>query len=162
VGSRITCTCCSRSLPVEMYYPRTSNNNGRRQPCKDCTSKQNKEYRDRPENKHRKRELSRVYYRRPGVRERVLAKSRKRRRTDHLKYKFGLTLDDVIRMRRAQNDRCAICKEIFEKTPHIDHDHQTRIVRGLLCSRCNTGLGMFREDRNFLMAAVRYLETKVK
>jgi hypothetical protein len=42
---------------------------------------------------------------------------------------------------------------------HIDHDHKTGLVRGLLCKHCNQGLGHFRDSTTFLHNAVGYLET---
>ena len=60
-----------------------------------------------------------------------------------------------------QNNACAICGRVpnkKEKRLSIDHDHKTNEVRGLLCSNCNAGLGMFKDDIDFLNSAVRYLK----
>jgi hypothetical protein len=66
-------------------------------------------------------------------------------------------LDELL----ARQDRtCAICREPFEEyKPTADHDHQTGVIRGLLCKRCNAGLGMFRDSVTMLGAAIIYLET---
>jgi len=53
--------------------------------------------------------------------------------------KYGLTLDAFHRLHAAQDGRCAICRE--PKPLHIDHDHASGHVRGLLCRRCNVALG---------------------
>ncbi len=44
------------------------------------------------------------------------------------------------------------------RRPTLDHDHQTGAWRGLLCSRCNTGLGHFRDDPALLRSAAAYIE----
>lgn len=59
-----------------------------------------------------------------------------------------------------QNECCAICKETEpggKGSWHTDHDHATGEVRGFLCNRCNTGLGMFRDNDTFLSSAISYL-----
>jgi hypothetical protein len=60
-----------------------------------------------------------------------------------------------------QGGVCAICKgnEITGRGAyfHVDHNHETGAVRALLCPRCNQGLGLFREDRAVLAAAIEYL-----
>lgn len=58
-----------------------------------------------------------------------------------------------------QQHKCAICCEPFTKTPHIDHCHTTNTVRALLCSKCNVGLGLFRENVTYLKNAIKYITT---
>ncbi|WP_425545633.1 endonuclease VII domain-containing protein [Glutamicibacter creatinolyticus] len=62
----------------------------------------------------------------------------------------------------SQDHKCAICGDPYgmESLKHplyVDHCHQTGKVRGLLCSRCNTGLGLFRDSPDLMLAAVTYL-----
>jgi hypothetical protein len=66
-----------------------------------------------------------------------------RARAYHLKHKYGLSLEDVDAMKKEQNDLCGICKTELTSTfnTHIDHDHETGKVRGLLCNKCNVTLG---------------------
>ncbi len=71
---------------------------------------------------------------------------------------YDLTREEFEVLRAALDDRCAICRVTFTATPHIDHDHATGRVRGLLCRRCNTGLGLFRDDPARLREAIRYLD----
>ena len=74
----------------------------------------------------------------------------------YLKSKYGLTPDDVARMRTAQAYRCAICG--LDRRLYVDHDHVIGAVRGLLCAQCNNGLGVFRDDIACLARAIAYLQ----
>lgn len=79
-----------------------------------------------------------------------------RRRT----YGIDLSDDQVHVMLKTQNNSCAICKISLEypsKKTHLDHDHETKRIRGLLCFGCNRGLGSFKDDIELLQAAMRYL-----
>lgn len=67
-----------------------------------------------------------------------------------------------------QDGRCAVCAkpgEILGKrstTLHVDHDHDTGQIRGLLCQDCNLGLGIFADSPDRLMAAAAYLLSEEK
>ncbi len=80
--------------------------------------------------------------------------------------KFGITLKQYGDMLLAQNGCCAICKHPETATRNgvvkalaVDHDHETGAIRGLLCVACNTGIGKFKDDRNLMLSAVKYLDT---
>jgi len=61
-------------------------------------------------------------------------------------------------IRAAFGHRCAICRRSARRLA-VDHDHQTNVVRGLLCTPCNQGLGMFRDSVALLRGAIAYLTT---
>lgn len=90
-------------------------------------------------------------------------KSLKARR-NNLKSKYGLTEWEYEELVTLQGGLCAICcREPTSKSPKysklvVDHCHNTNRVRRLLCSQCNTMLGMARDDPSILRAAARYLE----
>lgn len=72
---------------------------------------------------------------------------------------YNLSEEEYKNLIRKQNS-CAICGIEFvnSKTTHVDHCHQTNKVRGLLCGKCNTGIGQFDEDIIKLQQAIKYLE----
>lgn len=75
-----------------------------------------------------------------------------------LKRIYGLTPEEFDYLLINQSGRCAICNEPMTDDLTIDHDHATGAVRGLLGGFCNRGLGMFRDDPEWLRAAADYLE----
>lgn len=91
--------------------------------------------------------------------------------------KYGVGLEDVLRLANQQDWACAICGRKFEDVPyrsasvrrkrarhffHVDHDHVTEMVRGLLCYNCNSLLGQARDDPKVLKSAADYLEHAAK
>ena len=78
-----------------------------------------------------------------------------RGRRDHLKRIFGLTPEALDAVIASQGGVCAICRD--SKPQHIDHDHRSGRVRGVLCGPCNMGLGLFKDDPRRLDAASDYL-----
>ena len=61
-------------------------------------------------------------------------------------------------MLERQAGLCPICRRGLGDKPHVDHDHETGEVRGLLCFTCNVGLGNFGDDVERLRRGARYLE----
>jgi len=78
----------------------------------------------------------------------------------HLKENWGLTLNDYDEMLAAQGGGCSICgtSDFGSKRGHIDHDHKTGNIRGILCTNCNNGLGRFKDNIEYLEEAIRYLK----
>jgi Recombination endonuclease VII len=81
-------------------------------------------------------------------------------RRSSLKKKYGISWDNYVKLKANQGDCCAICKQTIGKNNkiHVDHSHTTGLVRGLLCSGCNIGLGHFKENIESLKSAALYLE----
>lgn len=72
--------------------------------------------------------------------------------------KYRISKEDYQNMLTHQFGVCAICKKTdVSRALSIDHNHQTEVVRGLLCHRCNTGLGLFGDKVEVLLAAATYL-----
>jgi hypothetical protein len=115
----------------------------------------------------RRAEISRRY------RERHLEAERKRKRDEarrryaspewYFKYierYYGPGAGDHYRKRLAeQNGMCAICQLVPVKGKlHLDHNHGSKQLRGLLCGDCNRGLGMFKENVEYLKRLIEYIE----
>jgi CRISPR/Cas system-associated protein Cas10 (large subunit of type III CRISPR-Cas system) len=76
-----------------------------------------------------------------------------------LRKKYNSDIDDFDRMLAEQNHRCKICGEqlIKGRQCHLDHNHRTGKVRGILCRTCNLGVGMFKDSPGLLKKAIIYL-----
>ena len=78
--------------------------------------------------------------------------------------RYGITLEDYDVMLKLQKGVCAICgttggkyEEVKNCGLSIDHCHDTGTVRGLLCNKCNVGIGNFNDDPTLINKAVEYL-----
>ncbi len=80
-----------------------------------------------------------------------------RKRAGHLRREFGLTEAGYKALVKIQQGKCAICRSNFT-IPHVDHDHRSGRIRGLLCFKCNTALGKFNDDPELLHSAILYIE----
>lgn len=82
-------------------------------------------------------------------------------RNSRLRRSYGIHPEEFYHMLVAQQGKCAICKQLFgdekQNSPHIDHDHTTQWVRGILCQTCNTSLGGFKDSIENLESAIDYL-----
>src|SRR5262249_21807941 len=124
---------------------------------------QRKRYEKNPEQRRRDLEYYRAYY---AARKAAIKAERRRRwasdpeyrnkglarnggnsrRSHHLRRQYGISLDEYDAWVARQNGACAICKRKFDKTLCVDHCHATGVVRGLLCRKCNTGLGCYDDE----------------
>jgi hypothetical protein len=71
-----------------------------------------------------------------------------------------ITIKQYRNLEREQGRKCAICETPFSSSPSIDHSHKTGKVRGLLCHKCNLGLGNFGDSVVRLLGAAKYLLDK--
>ena len=78
----------------------------------------------------------------------------------NLKKNYGISSDDYSKMLNEQQHSCACCGthiSTLKRRLAVDHDHNTGSVRGLLCTNCNIGIGMFKDSINKLQQAIDYL-----
>ena len=154
-----TCSKCGqRKDPSEFYRNRPD--------CIPCNKARQRRYRSNPG--VRRRDVQRVQEWRKANPERYLEKNRaykiknrERLRTSererHLRKTYGLTPEQYHAMNAAQSGLCAICRLPEAGGLHIDHDHNSGSVRGLLCGRCNKAIGLFDDDPYRIQAAGVYL-----
>jgi hypothetical protein len=84
-------------------------------------------------------------------------------REGHLRRTFGITQADYDNLLARQGGGCAICgKRPGKVSLHVDHDHASGEVRGLLCVGCNNALGQFRDDEDLLARAIQYVTADVR
>lgn len=119
--------------------------------CKECNNKRVRKW--KKNNRHQDNEICKSWRRRNPEAAAVITKAAK------LKAKYGLSIEDFERMREKQKNECAICTQplVRGRHTHVDHCHTTGVVRGLLCDRCNLGVGYFKDDPNLLHRAARYV-----
>jgi Autographiviridae endonuclease VII len=159
------CRVCGQEKPFDAYYRNNLGRDGLRPECKACNLAARKaKYQADPkpyiarvkkwqqENSARLNAYRREYRTRP---------ERKRADRDaHLRRKYGIGIDDYDALLLRQSGGCAICHVLPDPSTnlHVDHDHATGAVRGLLCVSCNNALGAFRESFEIFRSAADYLD----
>lgn len=78
-------------------------------------------------------------------------------RRRELKKKYGMTFEDWEKLKKSQGGKCAICERVPDKLV-TDHCHKTGKVCGLLCDRCNRGIGLLRDNSDLVGKAAEYLK----
>lgn len=80
----------------------------------------------------------------------------------NFRYQYGISLEDYEVLLKEQNYKCATCfKPHGEKGKarlHVDHNHKTNKIRGLLCHSCNVSLGLMNDDEFLLKNLISYLQ----
>lgn len=147
------CRTCGEERPLSDFHVSRNRHDGRDVVCRFCRrTERAARYRRDPEGAQRR---TREWNERNP--ERVAEYQRR-----HRLRKLGVAYEDdqFDRLLVEQDGRCAICgtdEPGGRGGFHVDHDHETGQVRGLLCDLCNRGLGYFADDVERLLAAVDYL-----
>ncbi len=151
------CRRCKVTKPSGQFSPDNRNRDGLQAYCKPCVLEYQRKRRAHPSEADlaMKKKHSDLYYERhkPAIN----AKEQNRK----LKSRYGITMEDYERMVLEQEGKCGICETSEPggrgKRFHVDHDHETGEVRGLLCWICNKHLGII-ENKQFMEAAMKWLE----
>lgn len=131
------CATCGKTKPLSDYTARSRSNDGRQYQCRLCVS---------------------VYNRGPR---KAHPRPVEQLRAESLKKKHGITPVEYQRLLSLQGHRCGICGT---DTPrghgafHVDHDHATGVIRGLLCHSCNVGLGHLRDNVEAMANGIAWLQ----
>lgn len=132
-----SCSTCKETKPLKDFHNDRRTVTGKASVCKECASRRMKEW----------------YWSSEDRKQRI--------RDGGLKFKYGISREDYFRMLDDQEGVCAICEGNNEgRYLHVDHDHNTNEIRGLLCRHCNHGLGNFKDNPRFLTKACDYLSYK--
>lgn len=151
---RRTCKKCGENKPMNMFYYKTLNKEGR---CKPCVS-----------------DMRKTSYR--NTRDQVITRVTKYRRENpekirgtKLKQEYGLSIERYNAMLASQDHVCAGCLKPESTiwrgrvlSLAVDHDHLNGDIRGLLCMRCNRALGMLGEDLDTMRRLIDYVEKSKK
>jgi hypothetical protein len=88
------------------------------------------------------------------------AERTKNRRKKLALKKFGINFDQFDQMLKDHNEVCAVCgnKDRNGRALAVDHCHTTNKIRGLLCTDCNTALGLLKDSKELLTSALKYLD----
>jgi len=127
------CNTCGKEKPRTDYYRNPRAADGLQYDCKDCRKNSSKEYQTRN-----------------------IAIRRQWSKRSQLK-KYGLTTDQFDQMVQDSHGLCATCGK-HEKRLHVDHNHTTGYVRGLLCLHCNISIGNAHDSSTVLRAMADYLD----
>lgn len=140
------CTKCKTKKQITAFHINNRMKDGRNSVCKKCYSERRKSlYWDDPE-KYLVKQREGKY----GSKGSLCAKNRR------LMSAYGLSLKLWNIMFKFQKGKCAICnKKTLDLV--VDHNHDTGEIRGLLCHKCNRGIGHFNDDSKLLMKCINYL-----
>lgn len=148
-----TCNRCDETKPYDEFSRMTKAKDGYQYTCKTCNKIAEKGRREYHKKKMKKARAN------PEFKINEAANKRDYR----LQYFYGITEETYQQILKSQDYKCLICErkdsELSKKLA-VDHNHITGEIRGLLCDRCNRGLGLFKDDVETLSKAIRYLNKK--
>jgi hypothetical protein len=158
------CCKCNIEKDITEFCGDKSAKDGYTYQCKVCRNEKYKEYYRNNTDKVKAKSLAQRENRQAFYQsEAGILSSRK----SHLKRMFGITLEEYNVMSEEQGHVCKICKQpetaVRLNVLSVDHCHSTGKIRGLLCSDCNRGIGLLKDNPSYLTEAAKYLLThKIK
>ena len=86
------------------------------------------------------------------------------RRATRVVREYGISKDEYVKLLREQGGVCAICFQLPKENHnlHVDHDHETELIRGLLCGNCNKAIGLMKESSEIFESAILYINKHKK
>lgn len=150
-----TCTKCGVAKPLDSYHKNSRQRGGLATRCKECANAAYKAWRESNPESFRAAQR-RFHERNPNA-----------DRDKHLRRKYGINSAQYDALLESQGGVCALCRKdesvvrrakSGRESLAVDHCHETGRVRGLLCFKCNTALGVFNDDPERLRAAIAYLD----
>lgn len=159
-----TCSKCKLSKSLDDFHKSKRLSQGRRSWCKLCERDLHKEWVE--VNPEKIAAIDKRYKQKnPGKQNAKHKKWLKQHpevvNARRIKKRYGLSMDQYRSLFAFQNNCCAICKrnkDEFELGLHVDHNHNTEQVRGLLCPPCNQALGLFKDSVDSLRLAISYIQ----
>lgn len=146
------CPSCKEEKPLSDYYaaPKSTSKWKVSTECKVCTRKRTKAYQEKNSEKVKASRQAR----------RSTDAGRRKERERSFQRWYGISVEQVEAMITLQGGVCAICPRPISlgKYTHVDHNHSTGKVRGVLCIGCNHLLGKASDDVSILRSAIDYLE----
>ena len=135
------CSKCRNTKSLTEFYRNQSQPGGYHYYCKPCKNEADKEYKSRDPDRYREH-------------------ARKSNRRWKLRNVYKMSETDYLRLLNLHQHKCHICNQPFsaDLADHIDHDHTSHRVRGILCGNCNWALGLFKDNPALLRQAADYLE----
>lgn len=155
-----SCSRCEQPKPLDQFSPDNRRKDGRGAKCRSCADEVRRAYYEKYPEKEAQRRLSNAQH---GMawHQRNRDSQIDRMRWGRLRKVYGLSRVDYESMLHSQGGVCAICGAgkpgRGDRFFAVDHCHTTGKIRGLLCQRCNSGLGYFGEKEEVLERAIDYL-----
>jgi len=156
------CSKCDETKSEAEFERRKDRKSGFKSACRACNNRVNAKWKENNPEKARaasRASAAKFYIDNP---DRVKANGLRALRFR----KYGISEIDMKVRLKLQEGRCLICQKEFSSesrmtVPSVDHDHTTGEVRGLLCGRCNTGLGSFKDSAESCIRAAAYLRREL-
>lgn len=142
------CPRCGEVKLAEAFSKSHTHVSGLTSYCKPC----HKQYRS----ENRERDRLKLQEKRYADPEKYREYDRRHSRTKTLK-KYGLTDQQFAELAKLQNGQCKICDKIPKDRLVVDHNHDTGVIRGLLCRQCNAAIGLLGDNIEGVQRAWSYL-----